>query len=202
MSLLVLASVALTGISDARAGDYAPRGGDVLLQTSRSNQSLAIQLATGSRYSHAGLLIFRHGAPYVFEAIGPVVLTPLDAWIARGEGGQFTALRLADEAQLTPEALNRMAEVSRRFAGLPYDWTFGWGDDQIYCSELVWKIYDEGLAVRLIDPQRVGDFDLSHPAVQAKLRERYGDAVPLDEPAVAPGQFIESELLVEVYSSY
>jgi len=195
MMIFALAPLAL-----AWPGAYQPQSGDVLLQTSLSAQSQAIQLATGSRYSHTGLVVYRHGAPYVFEAVGPVVLTPLDTWIARGEGDRFTALRLA--VGLSDADLSRVEAAGRRFAGLPYDWTFGWGDDRIYCSELVWKIYQESLGVRLAEPQRVGDFDLSHPAVQAKLVERYGDQVPLDEPAVAPGQLVESELLVEVYSSY
>jgi hypothetical protein len=44
------------------------RDGDLIFQTSRSSQSVAIQRATGSAFSHMGLVFFQDGKPYVFEA--------------------------------------------------------------------------------------------------------------------------------------
>ena len=41
------------------------RDGDIIFHTSRSAQSAAIQLATHSRHSHVGLILFRDGKPYV-----------------------------------------------------------------------------------------------------------------------------------------
>ena len=46
----------------------AVKDGDVIFQTSLSSQSVAIQRATHSRYSHMGIIFFRSGQPYVFEA--------------------------------------------------------------------------------------------------------------------------------------
>jgi hypothetical protein len=63
--------------------------GDIIYQTSRSSQSLAIQRATGSRYSHMGMIIYRNGAPMVFEAVQTVRYTPLKEWIA-GEKADIT----------------------------------------------------------------------------------------------------------------
>ena len=62
--------------------------------------------------------------------------------------------------------------------GHNYDLYFGWADDRIYCSELIWKVYDRGLHRQLGALQRLRDFDLTSPAVQAKLRERYGTTCP------------------------
>ena len=64
----------------------AVRDGDVIFQTSHSSQSLAIQRATGSPYSHMGLVFVRDHGPYVFEAEATVRFTPLDRWIHRGVG--------------------------------------------------------------------------------------------------------------------
>jgi len=50
----------------------------------------------------------------------------------------------------------------------------------MYCSELVYKIYDRALGIKIGQLQRVRDFDLTDAAVQAKMRERYGSEVPLD----------------------
>jgi hypothetical protein len=175
------------------------REGDIVFQTSRSAQSRAIQAATHSRFSHVGVVHFQSGRPYVYEAVGPVKLTPLHDWVVRGEGGHFRAMRLKDaEERLTPEALERMRQVGLGFRGRPYDFAFRWTDDELYCSELVWKIYARGLGVELGHLQRLGDFDLGDPVVAAAVRARWGGHVPLDERVVSPGAIAESPLLVVV----
>src|SRR3954464_15869598 len=42
----------------------AVRDGDVIFQTSQSSQSVAIQRATHSPYSHMGIIFVRAGQPY------------------------------------------------------------------------------------------------------------------------------------------
>src|SRR5262245_53195401 len=81
------------------AGCAAPhlpdvQDGDVIFQTSHSSQSEAIQRATGSRYSHMGIVFARGGRPFVLEAAGTVRYTPLATWIGRGEGGHYVIKRL------------------------------------------------------------------------------------------------------------
>nr|WP_279343002.1 YiiX family permuted papain-like enzyme [Geothrix paludis] len=168
------------------------REGDILFQTSRSPQSRAIQLATHSRYSHMGIL-FRDGRRWlVYEAVQPVKRTPLQAWIDRGVGGHVVVKRLKDRDQrLTPEVLGHMRSIGAHFLGRPYDLTFEWSDDRIYCSELVWKIYREGAGIELGALQTLREFDLSNPAVRAKLRERYQGRPPLDEPVISPQRMFE-----------
>jgi hypothetical protein len=186
---------------EALASSYAPdtgtlREADIILQSSRSMQSQAIRIATRSRFSHMGLVHVEAGRTFVYEADGPVKLTPFDEWVARGEGKHFVVMRLKDADQrLTPEALGKMRRAALRFQGRPYDFAFGWSDDRIYCSELVWKVYKEALGIELGNLQRLGDFELSHPAVRQKLHERYGDRVPLDEPVISPAAIAGSSLL-------
>ena len=72
------------------------RDGDIIFQTSRSEQSTAIQKATHSQYSHMGIVFFRNGSPHVYEAIKTVQYTPLKKWIARGEGGHYVVRRLRE----------------------------------------------------------------------------------------------------------
>ena len=175
------------------------RDGDLIFQTSLSGQSRAIQEATGSKYSHCGI-IYRDGCDYfVYEAVQPVKSTPLAQWIARGKGGHYVVKRLAGaDSLLTERNIAAMRREAARFAGRDYDLTFGWSDDRLYCSELIWKIYDRALGIRLGNLQRLGDFDLSAPAVREKLAERYGAAPPLDEPVLSPAAIFDSPLLVRV----
>ena len=179
---------------------YEPRDGDVIFQTSRSAQSLAIQRATQSPYSHMGIVYLRDGSPLVFEAVQPVKSTPLDEWIARGEGGRFVVKRLRDaDAVLTPQTLRRMREVGEALGGRDYDLYFEWSDERQYCSELVWKIFDRGAGVQLGELQTLADFDLSDPAVQAKIRERFANGAPLAETVISPAAIFAAPNLTTVY---
>ncbi|MEI2762055.1 YiiX/YebB-like N1pC/P60 family cysteine hydrolase [Methanothrix soehngenii] len=81
------------------------KDGDIIFQTSLSSQSKAIQLATGSKYSHCGI-IFKQGEDFfVFEAIQPVKSTPLMKWIERGENGKFVVKRLKNAEEVLNELM-------------------------------------------------------------------------------------------------
>jgi len=104
------------------------------------------------------------------------------------------------EQILKPDVLSKMKQVGEKYRGKDYDLYFGWSDERIYCSELIWKIYKEALNLEIGKLQKITDFDLSHPLVKAKLKERYGNNIPLDEPAISPANMFNSDLLETVYS--
>lgn len=199
-SVVVGCVLALLGTACGRDDRTAAvRDGDLIFQTSRSPQSVAIQRATGSAYSHMGLIFVRDGKPFVLEAIATVRFTPLDQWIARGAGHHFVVKRLRNaDTVLDATGIDKLRTAALRFAGRPYDLTFDWSDDRIYCSELVWKAYDRGLGIDIGVLQTIRDFNLTDSAVRAKIRERYGDNVPLNEPVIAPVSMFRSNLLVTV----
>jgi hypothetical protein len=177
------------------------RDGDIVFQTSRSAQSQAVQRATRSRYSHMGIVFHVGSRLMVIEAIEPVRWTPLSVWIARGEKRAAVARRLRDaEERLTPAALGRLRRAATRHLGKKYDRAFDWSDDRIYCSELVYKVYEEALGLTLGSLQTLGDMDLTHPTVKRKVAERYGRHVPLDAPVITPQSVFESDLLETVAS--
>lgn len=178
------------------AGEF--QEGDILFQTSRSGQSVAIQRATRSPYSHMGIVLEHQGRLMLFEASATVRYTPIDTWIARGVGGRYEHKRLrAAERGLNPEWIARLRQEALNHAGKAYDLGFAWSDQRMYCSELVWKLY-HALGVDLGDLRALSSFALDDPAVRAKLRERYGDAIPLREPVIAPSDIYAASLLIEV----
>jgi hypothetical protein len=194
---------ATTGFSK-RDGSLQPlpavNEGDIIFHTSRSAQSQAIQQVTGSRYSHMGLILFKKGKPTVFEASATVKYTPLAEWIARGENGHYVVKRLKTAQQtLTPDALKKMHRTADAFTGKPYDLIFEWSDKRIYCSELVWKIYDRALGIRIGKLQKIKELNLDTPIVKQKIRERYGSkGAPPEETVISPQAMFESPLLMEV----
>jgi hypothetical protein len=199
---ILLLLIALCWYGEAVSGEAwetRVREGDIIFHTSRSSQSLAIQRATGSRYSHMGIIFIRNGAPVVYEAVQTVRYTPLKRWTARGEGGHFVVKRLADADRiLTAEALGKLRRAAAMFEGRPYDLTFEWSDDRIYCSELVWKIYERALGIQIGSLQRLREFRLDDPAVRKKMKERYGNAVPRDEKVISPAAMFDASNLTAV----
>ncbi|WP_232036608.1 YiiX family permuted papain-like enzyme [Pragia fontium] len=175
---------------------YQPQQGDIIFQTSRSSQSLAIQQATHSIYSHMGIILFKNNQPYVFEASNRVKFTPLEAWITRGVDGKFVAKRL--KKMLTNKEKQRIWSISQNYINRPYDLTFSWSDDRQYCSELVWKIYFNALGLKIGQQQKLREFNLTSPAVKAKLTERYGTAIPYNETVISPKSMFDSPFLTVV----
>lgn len=198
----VLAISALTSIACTAAGEHLPQDGDIIFHTSRSAQSDAIQKATGSRYSHMGIIYLRAGEPFVLEAVEPVRFTPLGDWIARGNRHHYVVKRLANAGEvITPDALRHMHEAGRDLLGKRYDLYFEWSDERIYCSELVWKVYERALGIEIGEVQTLGTFDLSDPVVQAKARERWQGSPPLQEKVISPAAIFASDRLVTVFES-
>lgn len=175
------------------------REGDIIFQETSSEQARAIRLATRSRYTHAGIVFAYKGRLKVLEAVQPVRMTELNAFIARGVGGHYVVKRLVNaDRLLTGEAVDRMRRTGAALLGRSYDIYFGWSDERIYCTELIWKIYERALGVRVGALERLRDFDLSHPYVKNIMRKRYGNNIPLDEKVISPESMFRAENLVVV----
>jgi uncharacterized protein YycO len=178
------------------------KNGDLIFQTSLSPQSKAIQLATKSKYSHCGLIYKDGNNFYVFEAVQPVKRSPLDKWIARGQDGKYVIKRLKNADQvLTPTTLTKMRQIGDQFKGKNYDLTFEWSDNKIYCSELIWKIYQRATGIEIGKLEKLSDFDLTNEAVKKIMKERYGDNIPAEEIVISPTSIFDSELLTTVKSN-
>lgn len=129
----------------------------------------------------------------------PVKLTPLEKWIARGKDGMFTIKRIKNaNIILTPVTIERMKKVGDKLMGKNYDLTFEWSDDKIYCSELIWKVYQRATGLEVGKRQKLKDFDLSNENVQKIMTERYGKVLPLEETVISPVAIFNSELLITV----
>lgn len=171
--------------------------GDIVFSRSDGGQAEAIIAATGSPITHCGVVFSKNGRLMVLEAVQPVGMVALDDFISRSTAGTVTARRLR-----TPPAVERFREAltwAEAQVGKNYDARFLWNDEQLYCSELVWKIYHHA-GIELCAPRRFRDYDLEKPAVRKIINERFGGMakVPLDEKVVAPSDLAASPLLVDV----
>ena len=177
--------------------------GDLIFQTSESKQCEAVRIATNSKFSHCGIILFVNGGEFVLEAVQPVRITPLEEWIAHGKDHKYLVKRLKNaDTILTEDTLDKMKMYGKQFLGKEYDAYFEWTDNRIYCSELVWKIYKNGAGIELSKLKQLKEFNLTDERVQKILKERYGNEVPLEEKVVAPSDLVDSNLLKTVIDTY
>ena len=195
-TLLMLAAAG----SICRAGDIPLKEGDIVFQTIPSPQALAIQIATRSKFNHVGVVLMHGGKLMIYEAYGHVVFTPIDAWVERDTNRHVVVKRLrAADSVLTKSSIAKLESAALRFDGRPYDFGFSWSDKELYCSELVWKIFHGALGINLGALRKLESFDLSSPIVQAKLREQHPNGIPMEETVISPQDIYESGLLVTTY---
>ena len=199
MKHLIAALLLVTACLQTSAQPTTPlRDGDVVFQSNTSPTAQAIRLATHSQWNHCGIVFIEDGKPYVYEAVQPVRRISLEDWAAQGTGGKYAAKRLKASKTIDPKKLPVLKSATSKHLGKNYDLAFSWTDDRMYCSELVWKAYEGAAGIELGKRQKLHDFDLSHPLVQAKLKQRYGNDIPLDEEVISPEALWASPLLEEV----
>ena len=101
------------------------KDGDIIFQTSQSEQCEAVRIATKSKFSHCGIIYDIKGKKYVYEAVQPVKITPLEDWITHGENNSYVVKRLKNASQiLTPDALQKMKDYGKDFKNKDYDLYF------------------------------------------------------------------------------
>ena len=194
----ILSIVIIFMVSTLSAEDLTPelREGDILFQDFYTPQSAAIKLATGSKYTHCGILFFDDTTPKVWEAVQPVCITPLQEWVARDTSGHFVVKRLKGvDSLLMPKVIEEMKKYALYHLDKNYDIYFNWSDTELYCSEYIYKIFSNAACIELAPLNKLGEYDLSHPIVKQILNERYGDSIPVDEPVISPGDLFNSPLL-------
>ena len=166
------------------------REGDVIFQTSQSQQSPLIQIATRSRISHCGIIVMKNGKPYVLETLKTLVVTPLDKFIARGEGGKYWLKRSNKE---------NIKIKYGSYLGKPYDLAFKFDNGKFYCSELIYDIYKNQLGIELCEPKKVSDYLMigidKLPQIEMAMKKR---GITMEQHAVAPVDIFESDYLEDV----
>ena len=163
------------------------REGDVIFQTSLSQQSPLIKMGTRSTITHCGVVVMKDGKPYVLETQKTLVLTPLKKFIARGKDGKYWHKR--------PKLDNIKIKYSG-YLGKPYDLAFKFDNGKFYCSELIYDVYLNQLDVELCKPKTIDDYLIfgSHriPKIKRAMKKR---GITMEQYAVAPVDVFNSKEL-------
>lgn len=177
--------------------------GDIIFQTITGGENDLIAEATQSPFTHCGIILKDEKGYWVIEANGKVNKTPLKIFIAQGEANRIVVMRLKSQYNgIIEQNKKKGGEKIKSLMGLPYDSKYLWNDSEMYCSELVWKIYSEVLNIELCPLRKLGDFQLDSPAIKSALQAKYGSEIPVEEPIVAPSDLAASNELEMIFSNY
>jgi len=161
--------------------------GDVIFQTSQSEQSPLIQIGTRSMITHCGIVVMKGSKPYVLETQRTIVLTPFDKFIARGKDGRYWLKRSKKD---------NIKIKYNSYLGKPYDLAFKFDNGKFYCSELIYDIYKNQLGIELCKPKKVGDYLIigtdKLPKIEKAMKKR---GITKEQYAVAPVDIFNSEHL-------
>ncbi len=178
------------------------KNGDIIFTKTSGRQAIAVEAATESPWTHTAVIFISEGKPMVLEAVQPVQIISLDAYLKRsGKKANHSFKRLKDASSLNQDVFARAVAWAKKHVGKNYDGRFQWCDKTLYCSELVWKVYHECAGIELCRVKKVKEYNLQHPKVKQLITERFGsvDRLNVEEKIVAPSDIYDSELLVEFH---
>lgn len=176
---------------------YQPMEGDVLFQSLPRQEIVnAIEGATGSPWSHCGIVARENGGWVVYEAIEDVHKTPLDEFYRRGREGRFAAFRLKEKHRAQVPAV---LEKARAYLGRPYDVRYRWDDEAIYCSELIFKAYRDATGESLGKRVKLGE--LKWRPYQQIIERLEGGPVPVDREMITPRDLAKAEQFERIAGS-
>lgn len=173
--VLAACAIAVGCFTAAQAAPARPftqwQNGDLIFQQSTGSQTAAVLEATGSRFTHMGIVQIRNRQVTVIEAQAQaqVTETPLDRFIARGRDGRYAVYRVRG---LKPVQWAVVQFTARLLYGKPYDIFFRSGADAIYCSELPYLAF-KSANIELGKPHRLGELAVQGSAVRALFLKRW-----------------------------
>ena len=195
------------GRTALRDGDIVFRHGDARTMLGFLPLSRFIAQASGSAFSHTGIVAIENGDPVVYDCSSwGIQCQPLSVWMLDSIGA-FGVKRL--KANLRGHIAGILGFCRKAFEQqVPFDDEFRLDDSKLYCVELTEKAFrSQGLA--LSEPVRIGDWEnlVQYPLTALAIIHCSGfvldKPITLDQAVYLPGNprqgMWASRLLETVY---
>jgi hypothetical protein len=164
------------------------KDGDIVFIESNSERAPVIKALTGSSLTHCGI-VFQDKPNHwiVYEGAGRPVgeYSDLDSWIGResgkGKKNPIYVRRLKDREARLSSKLGALQTRAKQLHDTSYDSGFAWankdsgGKEYIYCSELVWKAFNDAVQVALNKPHPLEGYILKTPDDKARTPDDQKD---------------------------
>jgi hypothetical protein len=172
-------------------GDIVFRLGDARIMRGILPLSRFIAGATGSPFSHTGVVAIEGGTPVIYDcSYDGVQCQPFEIWMLDCVGSMGVKRLKSEHRKHIPGVLRYCRTVFER--QVPFDVEFAPDDSSLYCLELTEKAFrSQGLA--LSEPVRIGDWEhldkypLIALAIPPASKLALGRAITLERPTYVPG---------------
>jgi hypothetical protein len=172
-------------------GDIVLRLGDARIMRGILPLSRFISGATGSLFSHTGVVAIEGGTPVIYDcSYDGVQCQPFEIWMLDCVGSLGVKRLKSEHRKHIPGVLRYCRTVFER--QVPFDVEFAPDDSSLYCLELTEKAFrSQGLA--LSEPVRIGDWEhldkypLIALAIPPASQLVLGRAITLERPTYVPG---------------
>jgi hypothetical protein len=179
------------GRSVLREGDIVFRLGDARVVRGILPLSLFIARATGSPFSHTGIVAIEDDSPVVYDCSSDgVQRLPFEVWMLDCVGSLGVKRPKAEHWRHIPGVIGYCRKVFER--QVPFDPEFRLDDSALYCLELTEKAFrSQGLA--LSEPVRIGDWEhlskypLTALAIPYFTGRVLKHPITLEQPVYLPG---------------
>lgn len=174
--------------------------GDIILIRSQSEQAAAIAEGTNSIWTHVGIIVKRSGDWHVAEAVGPLAVKPLSAFIGRSKNKTYKIVR---NQRFSQKMLPKLYAALYKY-NQPYDIFFEYSDERIYCSELVYKVFRDVTGSGVGRIQKMKELRLDGPYVSKLIEERLtaiGKELNPEEPIITPVGLLDDNNLSLIHES-
>ena len=174
-----------------REGDIVFRLGDARLLRGIMPISLFIARASGSPFSHTGIVAIEDGLPVVYDCSGDgVQRQPFEVWMLDCVGPLGVKRLKVEHRRHIPGVISYCRKVYEQ--QVPFDYQVRLDDAALYCLELTEKAFrSQGL--RLSEPVRIGDWEhlSQYPLTASAILYFTGLAleqpITLEQPVYLPG---------------
>jgi hypothetical protein len=174
-----------------REGDIVFRLGDARALRGIFALSWFIARASGSPYSHTGIVAIEDGSPVVYDSSEEGIRRmPFDAWMLECVGSAGVKRLKPEHRSHIPGVLGYCREVFAQ--EVPFDFEFSLDDPALYCVEMTEKAFrSQGLAlsepVRIGDWEHLTDYPITALAMPFATRLAVGRPITLEQPVYLPG---------------
>jgi hypothetical protein len=179
------------GRSVLREGDIVFRLGDARTLRGIFPLSRFIARATGSSFSHTGIVAIEEGSPVVYDCSSAgIQRQPFEVWVLDCIGSLGVKRLKPQHRRHIPGVIGYCRKVFEQ--QVPFDCEFRLDDAALYCLELTEKAFrSQGMA--LSQPVRIGDWEHLNKYPLTALATPYvtglmlGRPITLDQPVYLPG---------------
>jgi hypothetical protein len=174
-----------------RQGDIVFRLGDARVVRGLVPLSRFIARATGSPFSHTGIVAIEDGSPVVYDCSSAgVQRQPFEVWMLDSLGALGVKRLKREHRERIPGVIDYCRAAFER--QVPFDNGFRMEDDSLYCLELTEKAFrSQGLAlseaVRIGDWEYLASFPLTALLISPVSGMMLDRPITLEQPVYVPG---------------